>query len=137
MNDSISFEEWQNICCAKARYCRYLDSKEWDNFAALFTDDLELDVSEGTDIPVIKGREEAMAMIRSSIETAKTSHQVHCPEMARDGDAILVTWAMQDRVIWGPERALSGYGHYHERWVKRDGVWKIAAQRLTRLILEM
>jgi hypothetical protein len=27
----------------------------------------------------------------------------------------------------------TGYGHYHERYVRQDGRWRIAAQRLTRL----
>ena len=44
--------------------------------------------------------------------------------------------ALQDRVVWGPDRALTGYGHYHERWVRRDGGWKLAALKLTRLHLD-
>jgi hypothetical protein len=45
---------------------------------------------------------------------------------------------MQDRVMWGPERpSIVGYGHYHERWVRRDGQWKLAAQRLTRLHVDV
>ena len=44
---------------------------------------------------------------------------------------------MQDRVTWGPERpSLTGYGHYHERWVKQDGRWRIAALKLTRLQMD-
>jgi len=27
----------------------------------------------------------------------------------------------------------TGYGHYHERYVRQDGRWRIASQRLTRL----
>ncbi len=137
MSDSISFEDWQAICNAKARYCRFLDSKQWEAFTNLFTEDYELDVSDGTGVDVITGRTEAIKMVRESIETAKTAHQVHTPEMTRDGDDILVTWAMQDRVIWTEEMALTGYGTYHERWVKQDGQWKIAALKLSRYILEM
>ena len=45
---------------------------------------------------------------------------------------------MQDRVIFGPNRpSITGYGHYHERYVRRDGAWKIAALRLTRLHLDV
>jgi len=135
MADVIGFEDWRAICENKAKYCRYLDSKDWDNFTTLFTEDLELDVSDGTGVPVIRGREEAIAMVRSSVDTARTAHQVHSPEMTRDGDAVRVIWAMQDRVIW-EEQALMGYGHYHETWVKRGGDWKIATLKLTRLIIE-
>jgi hypothetical protein len=135
MNEQISFEDWCAICEGKAMYCRFLDTRDWDSFTKLFTQDLVMDVSDGTGVPVIRGRDEAIQMVRSSIETARTAHQVHSPEMTRDGDAINVIWAMQDRVVW-EEQALTGYGHYHETWVQQDGDWKIAALKLTRLIVE-
>jgi hypothetical protein len=54
-----------------------------------------------------------------------------------NGDQAHVIWAMQDRVVWSSDKpSLVGYGHYHERWVKRDGGWKLAAQRLTRLHMD-
>ena len=137
MTTTVSFDEWQAICNAKAKYCRYLDSKDWLRFADLFTEDYELDVSEGTGVPPIKGRDEALAMVKASIAPAKTAHQVHTPEMSREGDAIKVIWAMQDRVIWGPDKALTGYGNYHETWVNDNGTWKIAYLKLTRFIVEM
>ena len=43
---------------------------------------------------------------------------------------------MQDRLIWEDGRTMTGYGHYHERYVKQDGRWRIARQKLTRLIME-
>ena len=137
MNTDVAFEEWLAICNAKARYCRYLDSKQWDDFASLFTEDCELDVSEGTDQDVIIGRSAAIALVRESIEAAKTAHQVHTPEMTRDGDSIFVIWAMQDRVVWSEALALTGYGTYHERWVTQGDDWKIASLKLTRYIMEM
>jgi hypothetical protein len=122
---------------AKARYCRLLDTKDWAGFAALLTDDYELDVSEGTGLPVVKGRDTAVKQIQASILSAKTAHQVHSPEIQLNGDEARVIWAMQDRVVWGSDRpSLTGYGHYHERWVRRNGEWKLAALRLTRLHLD-
>lgn len=121
----------------KARYCRFLDSKQWDAFANLFTEDFVLDVSDGTGLPLVHGRDEAVAQVRSSIEEAVTAHQVHQPEMRFEEDGVYVTWAMQDRVIWSPEQpSLVGYGHYHERYVQQGDEWKIASLRLTRLHLE-
>jgi hypothetical protein len=47
-------------------------------------------------------------------------------------------WAMQDRVIFGPNRpSITGYGHYHERYVRQNGQWKIAALKLTRLHIDV
>lgn len=133
------------ISQVKARYCRFLDTKDWDGYAGLFTEDFELDVSAGTSLPVIRGRQAALAQIRSSIGTARTAHQVHSPEIEfKNGDEAAVIWAMQDRVLWDAERAarlgvagLTGYGHYHERYVRQNGEWKIAASRLTRLHLDL
>jgi len=122
---------------AKARYCRTLDTKDWDGYAALMTEDYELDVSEGTGLPIVRGREAAIAQVQSSILHAITAHQVHSPEIALDGNEARVVWALQDRVIWGPDKpSMTGYGHYHERWVKRDGSWKLAALKLTRLHID-
>jgi len=133
------------ISQVKARYCRFLDTKDWVGYAGLFTEDFELDVSEGTSLPVIRGREVAIRQIRSSIGAARTAHQIHQPEIEFDSpDEARVIWAMQDRVQWDAERAsrlgtsgLTGYGHYHERYVRRNGEWKIAASKLTRLHLDM
>ncbi len=123
---------------AKAHYCRMLDTKDWDGFANLMTEDFMLDLSGTSDLGVIKGRDMALKQIRSSIETARTAHQVHNPEITLHGDEAQVIWPMQDRVVWGPQKpSLVGYGHYHERWVKQGGQWKLAAQRLTRLHMDV
>ena len=137
MNPLEQLEARIAISEGKARYCRALDTKDWALLGALLTEDFELDVTEGTDLPVIHGRDAAIEQIRSSIATAATAHQVHLPEMQfGDGEATVI-WPMQDRVVWGPDRpSLVGYGHYHERWVLRGGEWQLAALRLTRLHLD-
>lgn len=130
INDRIAIQE------LKARYCRFLDTKQWDAWAALFTDDLVLDTSEAGGPPPIAGREAAIASVRAVIETARTAHQVHTPEIIIDGDTASGIWAMQDRVVFQSGDSLTGYGHYTEAYVKRDGAWKIAASKLTRLHLD-
>jgi len=145
MSDTTFTDAYLAISAVKARYCRLLDTKDWSGFAALLTEDFELDVSEGTSVPVIRGRDAALTQIRSSVASARTAHQVHSPEITLDGaNRAQVIWAMQDRVVWGEEQAarigrsgLTGYGHYHERYVRQDGEWKIAALRLTRLHIDM
>lgn len=124
----------------KARYCRALDGKDWDAYADCFTEDVELDTRPAGG-PLMRGRDEVVRMVSQSLEDAVTAHQVHSPEITLDGDSAQVIWAMQDRVVWNPDRqkepgltGLTGYGHYHERYVRcADGQWRIAAQVLTRL----
>ncbi|MBB5686757.1 nuclear transport factor 2 family protein [Sphingobium boeckii] len=130
------FQDWLAIANLKARYCRLLDTKDWTRFAGLFTEDLVIDAT-GSGGPRLEGRAAAIASVRASIDTAKTVHQVHTPEIELEGDDARAIWAMQDRLIWPDGRTLTGYGHYHERYVRADGDWRISESRLTRLSIEM
>jgi hypothetical protein len=126
------------ICNLKARHLRLLDTKDWAGYAGLLTEDFVLDISEGTNIPVTHGRDAAMKQIQASVGSVKIVHQAHTPEFDFNGDEAHVIWAMQDRVIRAPDQpSLSGYGHHHDRWKRRNGVWKLAAQRLTRLHVDV
>ena len=129
--DIARIADYIAICELKARYCRALDTKDWAGYADVFTEDLELDTrpAGGT---LSHGRDESVRIVRSSIETAITAHQVHSPEITIDGDVAHGVWALQDRVIW-QTRGMTGFGHYHERYVRHDGRWRIAATKLTRL----
>lgn len=121
------------ICELKARYCRYLDTKRWEDWAQLFTEDVTFDTSEAGGPPPIHDRDEAVRLVRATIETARTAHHVHAPEIRIDGDSAEGVWAMQDRVVFENGVALTGYGHYAEVYVKSAGAWRIAATKLTRL----
>jgi SnoaL-like domain len=132
-----NFADWLEICSLKARYCRCLDTKDWDGFAAVFTEDLILDTSPAGGLRV-EGRDAAVAYVRSSIsEDTITTHHVHAPEFEIDGQSATGIWAMQDRNIWPSGRKLLGFGHYHEQYVRVGGAWKIAQSQLTRINVEM
>ena len=130
-----NFDDWLAICNLKATYCRLLDTKDWEGWALLFTEDVEVDVRDSGG-GVEKGRDSFVASVRGSIETTKTCHQVHSPEIVISGDSARAIWAMQDRLIWDNGHTMTGYGHYHEHYVRRDGRWQIARQKLTRLFME-
>src|SRR5579863_1084413 len=87
------------ICEVKARYCRLLDTKQWDAWGDLFTEDFVLDTSEGGGPPAITGRAAVVAMVREAIETTRTAHHVHSPEIVVTGDTARAIWAMQDRLV--------------------------------------
>ena len=129
------FNDWLAIANVKAAYCRLLDTKDWEGWGELFTEDIVADVTDSGG-EVMRGRDAMVASVRGSIETTKTAHQVHFPEIAIDGDSATAIWPMQDRLIWEDGRTMTGYGHYHETYVKQDGRWRIAQQKLTRLIME-
>jgi ketosteroid isomerase-like protein len=133
------------IRAVKARYCRLLDSKDWTGFAALFTEDAVMDVSQDTGNPPISGIEAIVAQVRFAVDHAATSHQVHTPEITLEGpDCAQGLWAMQDRVVWQAGKSpvpgvasITGYGQYHETYRREHGIWKIAALRLSRFHVDM
>jgi ketosteroid isomerase-like protein len=138
------FDDWRAICETKARYCRCLDTKDWDGYADCFTGDFVLDVPpEGNRH---QGRAAALTYIRSCVEPSVTVHHVHNPEVTFDGaDTANVIWAMQDRNTWEASRARemgnaghNGFGHYRERYVRcPDGRWRITNQRLSYLHMDL
>ncbi len=136
MTADPDFADWLAICNVKARYCRCLDTKDWGGYAACFTADVVIDTT-GSGGPRYEGREQAVADIRASIGEAITTHHVHSPEIVIDGDTASAIWAMQDRNLWPGGRKLLGFGHYHERYRREEGEWKIAESRLTRLNMEL
>ena len=138
-----SFDDWRAICETKARYCRCLDTKDWEGYADCFTENFELETPPYTEVQ--KGRDTIVAKIREMLDTSITTHHVHNPEIVFDGsDAADVIWAMQDRNVWSPERRAQvkngghiGFGHYHERYVRcADGKWRISRSRLSYLHLD-
>jgi SnoaL-like domain len=134
MTNSDQFHDWRAICELKARYCRLMDTKDWEGWRELFSEDYELDVSQESGVAPIRGREAALDWVLSHIRGATTAHQVHTPEIKINGDEAEGVWAMQDRLVFGPQGpSITGFGHYHERYVRLAGQWKIARLRLTRL----
>jgi uncharacterized protein (TIGR02246 family) len=136
MSTTPDFADWLAITELKARYCRCLDTKDWAGYAAVFADDAVLDTTAAGG-PRFEGRDVAVAGVRAAVERAITTHHVHSPEIAVDGDTAHAVWAMQDRNIWPEGRSLLGFGHYHERYVRLNGAWLIVESRLTRINTEM
>lgn len=127
----------------KARYFRCMDTRDWQGYGGTFADDgvLEVQGVRATDAGEPASRREvgAEAIVRwvsGVLDGAVTIHHGHMPEIELlSPDRARGIWAMEDRVIW-PERALHGWGHYHEAYVRERGAWRIASSRLTRLRVE-
>lgn len=137
--DLCDIEEIRQL---KARYFRYLDTKQWDRLREVFLPDA---VFEGTHRP-LRSADEFVAASRSRFATAKTVHHGHMPEIRilRPGLARGI-WAMFDWVEFdqahvegasAEPRGYSGYGHYEEEYRKLQGEWGISLLRLKRLRLE-
>jgi hypothetical protein len=133
MDDAAALLEIEAIKQLKARYCRYLDTKDWDAWRSLFSDDFLSDTSQAGG-KVIRGADEFVAYTRKGLRSQATVHQVHAPEIELTSSATASgVWALEDVVRFGPGVNLRGYGHYTETYQKVDGRWLITSSRLTRL----
>ncbi len=119
----------------KARYCRYLDAKDWTAWRELFTDDFvsDLEAIGGT---TIVGADEFVVYTRRTLgrPSQASVHQVHAPEIALTSSTTgRGVWALNDVVRLAPAVTLYGYGHYHETYEKVGEHWRIKSSKLTRL----
>ncbi|OBK72445.1 nuclear transport factor 2 family protein [Mycobacterium sp. 1274761.0] len=133
MDDGTALLEIEAIKQLKARYCRLLDTKNWQGWRNLFGDDFLSDTSQagGT---VIRGADEFVAFTRRGLRNQATVHQVHAPEIELTSPTTARgVWALEDVVRFGPGVNLHGYGHYTETYEKVDGRWVITSSTLTRL----
>jgi hypothetical protein len=125
----------ESIKQLKARYCRYLDTKDWTAWRSIFADDFVSDTSEAGG-KLIVGADDFVAFTRKSIgrPAQATAHQVHAPEIElTSATTARGVWALQDVVRLGPGLSLVGYGHYHETYENVEGQWLIKSSKLTRL----
>lgn len=128
----------------KARYCRLVDTHQWDEFRDLFLPDVAVDIAD--DVPaehgggIFRGRERLVDNTRHFMDPGQSAHHVHGAEITfQDADHATAIWSMYDKVIFPPGQSpvpfqsKTGHGFYHESYVRTATGWKIAALRLQRL----
>ena len=124
----------------KARYFRFLDTKDWAGFRDLFTEDCVHHLPEESEVRT-QNNEEYLASVRVILDKGITTHHGHMPEIALLSDTEAEgIWAMFDYVqVDGPDGRIDiqGYGHYLETYRKcPDGRWRISSKRNERLRLD-
>lgn len=128
----------------KARYCRLLDTKDYEAWKRLFAEDVvvKLDMAissggaDGQTAPPLHGLDEFVPVVLGGVEHAHTKHHVHTPEITLTSDTTAsAIWAMEDLLLFADGGELFGAGHYHETYEKRAGDWVITSLHLTRTIL--
>lgn len=137
--------EIERIKRLKARYLRCLDTKDWDGFLGVFTDDatltFDLAVStlgrDGRSAPPMVGKAAIAAFVPRDLATAQTVHQGFTPEIdLLDETEAAGIWPMADIVDHG-DRIYRGEGHYHETYRKTAQGWRISSVHLTRVRLSL
>ena len=153
MNDTEKLFAIEEIKQLKARYMRFVDTKDWDGFRGLFTQDAHLDYSSDMEGLVAHGPDEAVEQIGEPLKTVTTVHHGHNPEIAITSDTTAEgVWAMDDLLVWDegseppegsnyhsakPVRSVHGFGHYFETYQRVGGRWLIKSVKLTRLRVDV
>lgn len=128
----------------KARYVDLMDTRRWDEWAALFADDAQLDAREDMAVHgfppeygVVRGRERILRGSRAALDGTVSLHRVRALTIeAVDAEVVRATWAMTDRIEHPDGRVLTGSGTYHDEYARTDDGWCIRSIRLTRSSLE-
>jgi SnoaL-like protein len=138
----MSLEDIEAIKQLKARYFRYLDTKQWEKFGLVFAEDAELHNPSARDEP-LRGRAQIQASMVKNLPHVVSVHHGHMPEIEiLDETHARGIWAMFDELFFlatdGNGRSYyRGFGHYIEEYVKEaDGQWRIRRLELRRLHLE-
>lgn len=128
----------EDIRLLKARRLRALDAKDWEAYAALHAED---HVSDSYGGKVMRGNAENVRHLSALMQGVTTIHQVQSHEIVlMNADEASGIWAMEDRLFWnqkGVPHILHGWGHYHERYRREDGVWRFCYRRLDRARVEV
>ena len=128
--------EIEHIKQLKARYFRFMDTKDWDRWGEVFTDSATLQYGPDPG-EVFEGKTAIVNGLSDILKDSVTVHHGHMPEIEIIGPTTATgVWAMEDFVDM-PELSLKGYGHYEEEYIKENGQWKIAKLRLTRLRVDI
>lgn len=136
MNDIERMLAVEAIKQTKARYFRFLDTKDFEGFADVFAADAIMDNSG-----VVHGSRKIAEFVLNSVVGVTTVHHGHTPEIEiLSPTTARGIWAMEDK-LWKIENSSSvlpfntmhGYGHYHETYSLIDGRWLIQTTTMKRL----
>jgi hypothetical protein len=147
----VAIEAIKNV---KARYWYCMDTKDWAGLRDVFTDDAVFDMrgerafargesldglppaleaAEAGNSMVIVGAGVIASFLQTVVEFWTTVHHGHAPIIdVTESDRGTAIWPLFDYIDDG-QRAMKGYGHYHDEYRKIDGRWLISSVSLTRI----
>lgn len=139
MDDAKRLCEIEAIKQLKYRYMRGVDEKLWDQIEACFVPEATCAYSGGK--YAFDGRDAIMKFLTESMDRPSflSAHRVHQPEIELTSDTTATgTWALDDYVIDDQHGVtIHGAAFYRDRYVKRDGEWKIEHTGYTRTFEQM
>lgn len=134
--------EVEKIKQLKARYCRYIDTRQWDLFGELLAEDVHMvfnDVDGNRQFEFFS-REEMVNVTAMMLKHATTVHHVHNAEIVLTSSTVATaTWAMEDLILFpqggnAPFSYMHGFGSYTETLEKKKNDWMIKSLTLSRYL---
>ena len=135
LDDLIQIEEIRRL---KHRYVRFMDTKNWDALAELWAEDST--ASWGGGAFSFTGRGAIMDFLIGSAASERfiTSHLIGEPEIIIESPTNASgCWPLRDEVLMlAEDLVVRGYAYYEDRFVKREGGWRIAHSGYQRIFEE-
>jgi len=134
----------EDIKQLKARYCRLIDQKQWDELETNFVANASIEIAGAPggaeDTQTFSSAHAFIEGLRQLMGPLVSVHQVHAPEIELlDPETARGTWTVSDRLVFpegSPLKILQGWGIYHETYAKVSGTWRFARVKLERLLVE-
>jgi ketosteroid isomerase-like protein len=132
MTDLQTLLDEREIHRVATRYCRALDTKDWDLLDDVFVAEATAVLGSPT---VLTGIEEIRGRIRSALQHLDDSqHLVGNHEIAVDGDVAthrcyLQAQHVREAAVGGPNYIVAG--RYEDRLARTDAGWRITHRTLT------
>ena len=128
----------------KARYCRLIDQKKWEDLETDFVADAAIEIAGAPggadDVQKFNSARAFIDGLQQLMGPLVSVHQVHAPEIEiLDQETARGTWTIADRLVFpdgNPLKVLQGWGSYHETYRKVSGEWRFESVRLERLLME-
>ena len=145
----------EEIKLLKARYCRYIDEKNWAGLHEIWAPDAIFDLRAGgqvdpdadsarsdrfTEEGLLSGREQIIAKMRSFCPEVSV-HSAKAPEIEiLSSTEARGIWVLEDRCWWAggvPYNTLHGFGHWRDTYRRIDGRWMKQSCRVTRIRVDV
>jgi len=125
------------ICRLKYAYVRLLDTKRFDELGELLAEDATAAYEDG--MLAYTGRAAIVAFLQEALGSGDlvSTHTVHHPEIDVRGDEAIGCWYLEDRVVVrSADLVIAGTALYEDRYVRRQGTWRISHTGYRRIFEE-
>ena len=139
MADELTTADRLNIIDVVSSYARGIDTKDFDFYETIFSDDVEVNIIydpnfRSGDRVTLKGKSDWINYVKEAVSKYQSSqHMMGNPLIVFDGGVAKVRTDIQATHYYngGGQKKSTLWGHYDTHMKKDDGKWKIIRHTLT------